>query len=98
MGLHWQDVRKLPVVGRAADWGMGPRTASTRTTHAAARVKGLKATESVCPYCAVGCGQVVYTRGGELVGIEGNPTRRSTRARSAPRAPPRASSSSSPAA
>ena len=33
----------------------------------------MKATESVCPYCAVGCGQVVYTRGGELVDIEGNP-------------------------
>jgi anaerobic selenocysteine-containing dehydrogenase len=30
-------------------------------------VAGLKATESVCPYCAVGCGQVVYTRNGELV-------------------------------
>jgi formate dehydrogenase major subunit len=28
---------------------------------------------SVCPYCAVGCGQVVYTRDGELVDIEGNP-------------------------
>ena len=30
-------------------------------------------TESVCPYCAVGCAQLVYTRGGELVDIEGNP-------------------------
>ncbi len=28
---------------------------------------------SVCPYCAVGCGQLVYTRDGELVDIEGNP-------------------------
>jgi formate dehydrogenase major subunit len=40
---------------------------------ARARIAGLKATESVCPYCAVGCGQVVYTRDGELVDIEGNP-------------------------
>ena len=30
-------------------------------------------TESVCPYCAVGCGQVVYTKGGKLIDIEGNP-------------------------
>ncbi len=37
------------------------------------RIAGLKATESICPYCAVGCGQVVYTRDGELVDIEGNP-------------------------
>jgi formate dehydrogenase major subunit len=66
-------VRRLPVVGRAADWGLGPWAASKTTKQAGARVAGLKATESVCPYCAVGCGQVVYTRGGELVDIEGNP-------------------------
>ena len=52
---------------------MGPRAASRETLEARARIAGLKATESVCPYCAVGCGQVVYTRDGELVDIEGNP-------------------------
>ena len=61
------------VVGRAADWGLGPRAVSKKTAQAGARIAGLKATESVCPYCAVGCGQVVYTRDGELVDIEGNP-------------------------
>src|SRR5436309_8974834 len=66
-------LRSLPVVGRAADWGMGPHAVSPRTREARARIAGLKATESVCPYCAVGCGQVVYTRDGELVDIEGNP-------------------------
>src|SRR5262249_28300219 len=30
-------------------------------------------TESVCPYCAVGCGLHVYTKGGEIIDIEGNP-------------------------
>ena len=70
---HWQKVRRLPLVGRAADWGMGARAVSKRTKRAGARIEGLKVTESVCPYCAVGCGQVVYTRGGELVDIEGNP-------------------------
>ena len=54
-------------------WGYGPRSVSKQTNAAGARIAGLKATESVCPYCAVGCGQVVYTRGGELVDIEGNP-------------------------
>ena len=73
MTNSWQKVRKLPVVGRAADWGMGPHAVSRKTKKAGARIAGLKATESVCPYCAVGCGQVVYTRGGELVSIEGNP-------------------------
>jgi formate dehydrogenase major subunit len=69
----FQRVRDLPLVGRAADWGMGPRAVSRRTKKAGARIAGLKATESVCPYCAVGCGQVVYERDGKLVGIEGNP-------------------------
>jgi formate dehydrogenase major subunit len=69
----FQRLRELPVVGRAVDWGLGPAAASEETLRAGARIAGLKATESVCPYCAVGCGQVVYTRNGELVDIEGNP-------------------------
>jgi formate dehydrogenase major subunit len=70
---QFRRLRELPVVGRAADWGMGPRAASRKTRKAGARIAGLKATESVCPYCAVGCSQLVYTRDGELVDIEGNP-------------------------
>ena len=70
---HFRRLRELPVVGRVADWGMGPSAASRQTERAGARIAGLKVTESVCPYCAVGCGQLVYTRGGELVDIEGNP-------------------------
>jgi formate dehydrogenase major subunit len=66
-------LRKAPVVGRAADWGLGPWAASRNTKRAGARIAGLKVTESVCPYCAVGCGQVVYSRDGEIVSIEGNP-------------------------
>ena len=69
----FQRVRELPLVGRVADWGMGPWAVSRKTKKAGARTAGLTATESVCPYCAVGCGQVVYTREGRLVDIEGNP-------------------------
>jgi formate dehydrogenase major subunit len=85
-------LRRLPLVGRAADWGLGPRAVSRRTKRAGARIAGLKATESVCPYCAVGCGQVVYTRDGELIDIEGNPRSPITRARCARRAAPHVSS------
>src|SRR3712207_7051309 len=56
-----------------ADARAWPNPVSRKTRQAGARIAGLKATESVCPYCAVGCGQVVYTRDGELVDIEGNP-------------------------
>ena len=69
----FQRLRKLPLVGKAADWGMGSSAVSKKTEKAGARIAGLKATESICPYCAVGCGQVVYTRGDELIDIEGNP-------------------------
>src|ERR1700759_3002771 len=70
---HWQKLRRVPGVRRVADWGMGPHSVSGPTQRAGARIEGLKVTESVCPYGGVGCGQVVYTRGGELVDIEGNP-------------------------
>ncbi len=73
-GNSFQRLRRVPVVGRALDWGLGPAAASDETRRAGARIAGLKATESVCPYCAVGCGQLVYTRVGELVDIEGYPS------------------------
>jgi formate dehydrogenase major subunit len=28
---------------------------------------------SVCPYCAVGCGQLIYARGNQVIHIEGDP-------------------------
>jgi len=69
----FEALRKLPALGRAMDWGMGPTAVSRHTKKAGARIAGLKVTQSVCPYCAVGCSQLVYTRDGELVDIEGNP-------------------------
>jgi formate dehydrogenase major subunit len=53
--------------------GTRESAASARTRQAEAKIAGLKVTESVCPFCAVGCGELVYTPGGELVDIEGNP-------------------------
>jgi formate dehydrogenase major subunit len=37
------------------------------------RLRGATASVSVCPYCAVGCSQLVYTKRGRLIDIEGNP-------------------------
>jgi formate dehydrogenase major subunit len=37
------------------------------------RLRGASVTEGVCPYCAVGCGQLIYTKGGQIIDIEGNP-------------------------
>ncbi len=37
------------------------------------RFEGVREVPSVCPYCAVGCGQLVHVRGNQIVNIEGNP-------------------------
>ena len=37
------------------------------------KTRGATNTTTVCPFCGVGCGQVVSTRGGHVVNIEGDP-------------------------
>jgi formate dehydrogenase major subunit len=81
----FERLRKLPLVGKAADWGMGPHSASKNTKQAGARIAGLKATESICPYCAVGCGQDVYVSGGKVTQIEGDPDSPVSRGRLCPK-------------
>jgi formate dehydrogenase major subunit len=46
---------------------------SRQTLTKAPRIQGATVTEGVCPYCAVGCGQHIYTKGGQVIDIEGNP-------------------------
>jgi formate dehydrogenase major subunit len=36
------------------------------------RIKGLKSTTTICPFCAVGCGMVVHVKDGKVVNIEGD--------------------------
>ena len=67
-------------LGAAAKSG-AERTPRTSTADAVVK--------SVCPYCAVGCGQNVYVAGGKVVQIEGDPdSPMSAAAGCAPRAPP----------
>jgi formate dehydrogenase major subunit len=40
---------------------------------------------SVCPYCAVGCGQLVYVKDGEVTQIEGDPDSPISRGRLCPK-------------
>jgi formate dehydrogenase major subunit len=37
------------------------------------KTRGATETTTVCPFCGVGCGQVVSTRGGKVINIEGDP-------------------------
>ncbi len=50
-----------------------PQPYSRQTLQKGSRLEGATVTESVCPYCAVGCGLHVYTKGGRIIDIEGNP-------------------------
>ncbi len=49
-------------------------TAGSRETRTKqSRTVGAEVSRSVCPYCAVGCGQLLYHRDGKLIDIEGDP-------------------------
>lgn len=53
--------------------GTGVESMSERTKGLRARNHDAKVARSICPYCAVGCGQLVYHKDGKLVSIEGDP-------------------------
>src|SRR5207253_9992404 len=46
---------------------------SPRSIEKASRIRDAVAVTSVCPYCAVGCSQLVHVKGGRIINIEGNP-------------------------
>jgi formate dehydrogenase major subunit len=46
---------------------------SQQTLAKTSRLRGADVTQGICPYCAVGCGQLIYSKGGELIDIEGDP-------------------------
>lgn len=50
-----------------------------------ARTDGAKAVKSVCPYCAVGCGQLLYVKDDRLTQIEGDPDSPISRGRLCPK-------------
>jgi len=51
--------------------GLEAMSAKTRAMHA--RIDDAQVARSICPYCGVGCGQLVYHKNGKLVSIEGDP-------------------------
>ncbi len=53
--------------------GTGPESFSEHTKNLRPRHDGAEVTPSICPYCGVGCGQIVYHKNGKLISIEGDP-------------------------
>ena len=48
------------------------RPISARTQEIWSRLRGAQVGVSICPYCAVGCSQLVYYQDGTVLSIEGN--------------------------
>jgi formate dehydrogenase major subunit len=66
--------------------GRGAAAKSPRSAALTARTETAdKVARSVCPYCAVGCGQRVYVSGGEVTQIEGDPDSPISRGRLCPK-------------
>jgi formate dehydrogenase major subunit len=53
--------------------GLGFDLRSARAEVQRLRIQGVREVPSVCPYCAVGCGQLVHVRDRRIINIEGNP-------------------------
>ncbi len=76
MGLNRRDFLRSSVGGGFAlggllGFGMDLRAAQGELHRL--KIADAKEVPSVCPYCAVGCGQIVSVRDGKIINIEGNP-------------------------
>jgi formate dehydrogenase major subunit len=81
--LEWPVVRQL----RSGDpLGRGTAVTSKQTRAITARTTTAdRVVQSVCPYCAVGCGQRVYVKDEKVVQIEGDPDSPISRGRLCPK-------------
>jgi formate dehydrogenase major subunit len=66
--------------------GLGRAAQSAHTANLVARTRTAdKVVQSICPYCAVGCGQKVYVKDEKVVQIEGDPDSPISRGRLCPK-------------
>jgi formate dehydrogenase major subunit len=90
----WPALRQL----REGDpLGLGRAVQSPRSKRLVPRIDEAEhVVQSVCPYCAVGCGQLVYVKDGEITHIEGDPASPISRGRLCPKGQASKSYSQSP--
>jgi formate dehydrogenase major subunit len=67
---RWPVIRQL----KGDRFGLGRAAQSPRSETLAPRTEHSETVaRSICPYCAVGCGQLVHVQDGEVTHIEGDP-------------------------
>jgi formate dehydrogenase major subunit len=67
--LRWPVIQQI----RTGSDGTGAEAWSERTRTLQPKTAGSEVSRSICPYCGVGCGQLVFHRDGKLISIEGDP-------------------------
>jgi formate dehydrogenase major subunit len=80
--------RSWPLLGqfRGDPLGLGRAAQSARSRDLRPRTDGAeRVVKSVCPYCAVGCGQRVFVKEGAVAQIEGDPDSPISRGRLCPK-------------
>ena len=65
---RWPLMRQI----RYGTRGTGVEAMSNKTRSLRARIDGAKVSRSICPYCGVGCGQLIYHKDGKVIQIEGD--------------------------
>ena len=78
---RWPVIRQI--VNRAR--GTGSEVTSDQTRALKAKTHDAQVARSICPYCGVGCGQLVFYRNRKLVAIEGDPESPISRGRLCPK-------------
>ena len=79
----WPVVRQLT---EGDPLGLGKSAQSERSRTLRPRIEQADhVVQSICPYCAVGCGQLVYVKDGEVQHIEGDPASPISRGRLCPK-------------
>jgi formate dehydrogenase major subunit len=81
--LGWPVVRQVLGPDRSGR-GVAARSAHTQSTVARTETAD-RVVQSICPYCAVGCGQRIYVKDERVVQIEGDPDSPISRGRLCPK-------------
>lgn len=79
---------RIPLLGqlKGDPTARGPAARSAKTSRTEPRTRSAdRVVKSICPYCAVGCGQRVFVRDEKVIQIEGDPDSPISRGRLCPK-------------
>ena len=78
---RWPLIKQIQTGGD----GTGEESWSERTRNLKPKTHGAEVARSICPYCGVGCGQLIFHKDGKMISIEGDPESPISRGRLCPK-------------